>query len=124
MRPFSFPINRMSAEARAGTAPEAAGLNTPDTSPLSQAQHEVLFHRGMAALIADSTGATAILIPGLAYGEDGRRLGRGAGWYDRALTAAGKGSLVIGGAVDSDVVPGGTIPVEDQDHNVGFSIKP
>lgn len=70
------------------------------------------------------TGATAILIPGLAYGEDGRRLGRGAGWYDRALTAAGKGSLLIGVAFDSDVVPAGTIPVEDHDHNVGFILTP
>ncbi|MBP6782922.1 MAG: HlyD family efflux transporter periplasmic adaptor subunit [Verrucomicrobiales bacterium] len=51
----------MSAEARAGTAPEAAVLNTPDTSPLFQAKDEVQFHRGMAALIAESTGATAIL---------------------------------------------------------------
>ena len=36
-------------------------LNTPDTSPLFQAKDEVQFHRGMAALIAESTGATAIL---------------------------------------------------------------
>jgi 5-formyltetrahydrofolate cyclo-ligase len=43
-------------------------------------------------------------IPGLAFDADGRRLGRGAGWYDRLLAAHGA-ALRVGVAPDARIVP-------------------
>ncbi len=66
-----------------------------------------------------------ILVPGLAFGMDGRRLGRGGGWYDRALASFGaRGALVIGVCHEDEVVPAGTIPWEEHDRPVDMIATP
>ena len=53
------------------------------------------------------------IIPGLAFTDDGRRLGYGGGWYDRLLASARKGSLKIGVAHEFQIV--GELPREPHD---------
>ena len=53
----------------------------------------------------------AWLIPGVAFTRDGRRLGRGAGFYDRLL--AGAGGVKIGVANDCQIVE--TMPAQPHD---------
>lgn len=58
-----------------------------------------------------------ILVPGLAFDEGGRRLGRGAGFYDRFLAAyrgsEGGPGLALGVCFQSQVVA--AIPADDHD---------
>jgi 5-formyltetrahydrofolate cyclo-ligase len=55
-----------------------------------------------------------ILVPGVAFDEQGGRLGRGGGWYDRALAA--HGGEVFGIAFHFQLVP--AVPVDPWDRGV------
>ena len=61
-----------------------------------------------------------VLVPGVAFGLDGHRLGRGKGYYDRLLeNFAGK---KIGIAFDEQIVD--TIPVEKNDVRMDLILTP
>ena len=70
------------------------------------------------ALRADPTDLAAIIIPGLAFGADGTRLGWGGGYYDRAL---GRGGVAIG--VTFDVALVGALPEGPYDRRVGIVVS-
>ena len=60
------------------------------------------------------------LVPGLGFGPDGRRLGRGKGFYDRMLARVG--GWTCGAAFDEQVVEG--IPLEPHDVCVDCLLTP
>lgn len=64
--------------------------------------------------------AALILIPGLVFGRDGRRLGRGAGWYDRALSQATQGAILSGVCHAGELVDAKCVPVEEHDRLMDF----
>lgn len=66
----------------------------------------------------------AVLVPGIAFGRDGRRLGRGAGWYDRALAGLPGRTVVVGVCHAKELVGPGLIPVEPHDRGVDFVVTP
>ncbi|WP_099332286.1 5-formyltetrahydrofolate cyclo-ligase [Actinomyces minihominis] len=68
--------------------------------------------------------AALILVPGIAFGLDGRRLGRGAGWYDRALPTFASECVRVGVCFEDEVVGPGLIPTESHDHQVDFVLTP
>ncbi len=55
----------------------------------------------------------AVLLPGVAFGEQGGRLGHGAGYYDRFLPRLRGGVLLVGVAYDWQVLA--DIPLEPWD---------
>jgi 5,10-methenyltetrahydrofolate synthetase len=67
-----------------------------------------------------------IFIPGLAFDKFGHRLGRGKGYYDRALarikSAGTSPPLFIGLAMDEQIVP--NIPVEEHDVLMDYLCTP
>lgn len=57
-----------------------------------------------------------ILVPGLAFTRDGRRLGRGGGWYDRLLAACSGRTRRVGVCFERQIVS--EIPSEPHDQRV------
>ena len=63
-----------------------------------------------------------ILAPGLAFDSQGRRLGRGKGFYDRLLSEAPVGCVKCGVAFDEQILP--VIPAEAHDVSVDYIVTP
>ena len=61
-----------------------------------------------------------VLIPGVGFDRAGHRLGRGRGYYDRALRGVLAGALRVGLAYDYQVVP--HIPVDEHDECVDYIV--
>lgn len=63
-----------------------------------------------------------ILVPGLGFDLQGRRLGRGRGFYDRILSEAPVGSVKCGIAFDEQILS--EIPAETHDVSVDYIVTP
>ena len=63
-----------------------------------------------------SAGLDLILVPGLAFTRDGRRLGRGGGYYDRLLAARAPRTIALGVCFDPQLVA--DLPCEPHDQRV------
>lgn len=66
--------------------------------------------------------AGAIVLPALAAGRDGGRLGRGAGYYDRALAYAGPEAVRIALVFDDELLA--DVPLEPHDRPVHAVVTP
>lgn len=62
----------------------------------------------------------AVLLPGVAFGEQGGRLGHGAGYYDRFLPRLRAGALLVGAAYDWQILA--DIPLEPWDRPVDLVV--
>lgn len=60
------------------------------------------------------------LIPGLAFDREGRRLGRGKGYFDRLLAHTGFRALKVGIVTERHLL--GEIPAEPHDHEVDLVV--
>ena len=66
--------------------------------------------------------ADVVVVPALAVGRDGSRLGRGGGYYDRALRHVRPGSLLVALVFDDELVD--ALPMEAHDHRVTAVVTP
>lgn len=62
-----------------------------------------------------------LLVPGIAFTEDGHRLGRGGGYYDRLLSDPALRAVRLGVCFAEQIVP--HLPMEDHDQLVGRVIR-
>lgn len=67
-------------------------------------------------------GADVVLVPGLAVGHDGTRLGRGAGCYDRALARLPRGTFTCVVLHRGEVLD--QVPAEPHDLAVAAAVTP
>ena len=88
-------------------SPGARGLWTADAPRL-----------GVGAL----SGAEVVIVPALAVGADGGRLGRGGGSYDRALARVPTGRPVVALLYDGELLP--AVPREPHDLAVTTVVTP
>lgn len=83
---------------------------------------------GLLEPVGPRLGATAVgtaevvVVPALAVSRDGVRLGRGGGYYDRALRLARPGAVVVALVFDGEVLD--ELPVEPHDHRVTTVVTP
>jgi len=63
-----------------------------------------------------------ILVPGLAFDRAGRRIGRGAGFYDRTLAGVAATVTTVGIAFDQQVVD--QVPTDEHDRSVQWLLTP
>ncbi|MFG1797795.1 5-formyltetrahydrofolate cyclo-ligase [Nocardia sp. NPDC049149] len=66
--------------------------------------------------------AELILVPALAVDRRGVRLGRGAGYYDRTLSAADPGARLVAVVRDDELVD--RLPEEPHDRRMGWALTP
>ncbi|MCO7219657.1 5-formyltetrahydrofolate cyclo-ligase [Klenkia sp. PcliD-1-E] len=66
--------------------------------------------------------AAVVVVPALAVGLDGGRLGRGAGFYDRALAHAAPDAVLVGVVFDEELLP--SVPVDDHDVRLHAVVTP
>jgi prolyl-tRNA editing enzyme YbaK/EbsC (Cys-tRNA(Pro) deacylase) len=59
-----------------------------------------------------------VLVPGLVFGRDGGRLGRGKGYYDRFLGSLPQSTVLIGVTTEDSVVD--AVPTDEHDQRVGW----
>ena len=71
---------------------------------------------GVARLAKNDVEGLIVFVPGLAFDLHGNRLGRGKGWYDRALAALGEPARFIALAFEFQIVD--EIPVDSWDQKV------
>ncbi|MYC86057.1 MAG: 5-formyltetrahydrofolate cyclo-ligase [Acidimicrobiia bacterium] len=98
-----------------------AVTRTPPSGPLTlhpldapRERHRFGFEQPVAtAPVVDPSTVAVVLAPGLAFGPDGERLGRGGGYYDRFLPAVPDGAAIVGVTVSALVVDG--LPTDSHD---------
>ncbi len=81
------------------------GVPEPDTDRFATLQGEVL-----------------MVVPGLAFDTAGRRIGYGAGYYDRLLELAGDGAAVVSAGVCFDEQIRADLPQDEWDRTVDFVV--
>ncbi len=115
-----------------GTPPRIAFVPVHDLEVLTAAKfglHEPREIPGQTTLASPSAaaGIDLVLVPGLGFGRDGRRLGFGKGHYDRALAPLRDHAAParVGVCFTDDLDPeDGQIPMHDHDVPVHWVLTP
>ncbi|GAA3742674.1 5-formyltetrahydrofolate cyclo-ligase [Salinactinospora qingdaonensis] len=97
-----------------------AAYEGPDS--LTPADHGLLEPMGQRYGAEAVHRAAAVICPALAVDHGGVRLGRGAGYYDRALARVGPNTLTLAAVYDDEFVD--TVPAEPHDQPVGAVVTP
>ena len=88
-----------------------------DLNDLVVGQFNLLTPNPATLKLLDPGELDLIIVPGVAYDNGGRRLGMGAGYYDRFLLKANKAEL-IGAAWAAQILE--TVPIDEHDRPVNY----
>ncbi|MGY1746921.1 5-formyltetrahydrofolate cyclo-ligase [Blastococcus sp. SYSU D00695] len=93
-----------------------------DTGRLAPGRYGVLEPLGPRLGPTAVGTAEAVVVPAVAVDRSGVRLGRGGGFYDRALVHARPGALLVAVVYDDELVD--ELPAEPHDRRVGAVVTP
>lgn len=124
------PLPAVSAMRRRGAKITYPRIESPGILSVHMVDHELDLKAGPFGLaqpsehapLADRTLIDAVIVPGVAFDEQGTRLGYGGGYYDRLLPTLCPTCLRIGFAFDEQVLA--LIPTEPHDQCVDLVITP
>ena len=115
--PGIMEFRQVTAEALAASASlPPPPSRSPQSSELKVGTHGVREPDPARCPIVADARIDWVLVPGLAFAPGGARLGRGAGYYDRWLAAAGPRPLAIGVAFARQILS--TLPTQPHDRTV------
>jgi 5-formyltetrahydrofolate cyclo-ligase len=121
-------ITRASAAGLAVRVPRIEGrdLEWVEFSPGDPVRPGPMGIREPIGDVHDLSSVSVMFLPGLAVGHDGRRLGQGGGFYDRALSGVPAhddgGPLLVIVLFDDEVVD--AVPAEGHDRRVDAALTP
>ncbi|RJO76389.1 5-formyltetrahydrofolate cyclo-ligase [Nocardia panacis] len=93
-----------------------------DRDSLQRARFGLLEPTGATLPAAAIGWAELVLVPAMAVDRRGVRLGRGAGYYDRTLTAAREDARLVAVVRDEELVE--RLPEEPHDQRMGWAMTP
>lgn len=93
-----------------------------DTGRLAPGRHGLLEPVGPRLGPTAIGTAEAVVVPAVAVDRSGARLGRGGGYYDRALVHARPDALVVAVVHDDELLD--ELPAEPHDRRVGVVVTP
>ena len=91
-------------------------IRIDDRAQLASADWKLTRPEFAAAPLVALDAVDLFLVPGLAFTHDGRRLGRGGGWYDRLLSRRVPLSTALGVCFAIQLMD--TLPIEVHDQHV------
>lgn len=121
-------LDRLVAAGKRVLLPVLMADNDLDWAPYTGPASLAAARRGLLEPVSDPLGveavatADAVLVPGLAVGADGLRLGRGGGSYDRALGRVPVGTFTCVLLYDDERLP--VVPAEPHDRPVTAAATP
>lgn len=121
-------LDRLLAAGKRVIVPVLLPDNDLDWAPYAGAASLAPARRGLLEPVTARLGVDAVatadvvLVPGLAVGPDGTRLGRGGGSYDRALGRVPVGTFTCVLLYDDEVLP--AVPTEPHDRPVAAAATP
>jgi 5-formyltetrahydrofolate cyclo-ligase len=98
----------------------AAFARISAAAELVKGRYGILEPAGTDALVPADGDSLIVFIPGLLFDRHGNRLGRGGGWYDRALNGLGNRGIFVGLAYEFQLVD--DLPAESWDQRVHLII--
>lgn len=99
-----------------GSGEKAALVQVNSPSELRPGRYGILEPVGTKVLTGEDGNHLVVFIPGLAFDLRGNRLGRGKGWYDRALGLVGERATLVALAFELQIVE--QVPTDDWDRRV------
>jgi 5-formyltetrahydrofolate cyclo-ligase len=93
-----------------------------ETRGIPQSDRTLSVSVGKSLGVGALSQADFVVVPALAVGADGTRLGRGGGSYDRALVRVPDGRSVAALLYDGELLP--AVPALDHDRRVDMVVQP
>ncbi len=99
-----------------GDRREPALIRVESAEELKPGRYSILEPAGTKMMAEEDQERLVVFVPGVAFDVRGNRLGRGKGWYDRALASVGEKSVFVALAFESQVLE--RVPTDRWDRKV------